>query len=650
MREIITLQFGHFSNFIGTHYWNIQQQVINEYLPLINNPQISNFKAEIDNLNILYRESNPHNDDRSIYLPRLLMFDLKGSRGSLRKQGYQYEPYEPVLKNQQQFIENHKNILPWSQGIQLERTFMPQKQTKFTQYLLNHGHTDELIVNKEIEHEEEDELLDYTRKEIEEDLDKNVSVWSDYLHFDIHPKTICEPFQFQFNNDNYQVLNNINNYIAQEDEMILNDNTTVNNGFSMEDPFDIYSTGKEVFFGNNLSVDQYDEFTSQLMYFVEECDSLNGFQLFSDTFNAWGLTCNDMLQIIKDEVGSKYPLIVYGSSPFIPQFNSESDRLKFILNTCFSYADFYENASLFIPNSCQHLNNSLDLLPQFKSNLNLTHMYHSSSILASAFDNVSLAYRLNGTPGVKQLSLNQFLQEMVPMSSLRLSTISLALPFNVMKGQSMYQVLRDSLPIQQDNQFFSLCPQINRGVDSYSPYAHNLLIRGLSPVNTPLYHTMDIKEQEELRTKKYGGNLIEKTKHLIGFENHTDMLDSYLNLTKSFNGHALHVNQAFSIPYTFPKYLKETMFTKDGFKVGHENHAETVESCPVGTHLENSRNIVENLQTLTDYFDRATKNQQMNIHASSLSVNTDHHYNVSKDELRDYREVLGRMLDNYDES
>ncbi len=35
-REIITLQLGHYSNFIGTHWWNLQVSLINsEYIPFI---------------------------------------------------------------------------------------------------------------------------------------------------------------------------------------------------------------------------------------------------------------------------------------------------------------------------------------------------------------------------------------------------------------------------------------------------------------------------------------------------------------------------------------------------------------------------------------------------------------------------------------
>lgn len=28
MQQILTLQFGHFANFVGTHFWNIQEEYI----------------------------------------------------------------------------------------------------------------------------------------------------------------------------------------------------------------------------------------------------------------------------------------------------------------------------------------------------------------------------------------------------------------------------------------------------------------------------------------------------------------------------------------------------------------------------------------------------------------------------------------------
>lgn len=46
MKEILTLQFGHYSNFVGTHWWNIQERGF-EYN--------TNQPSEI-NHDVLYRE------------------------------------------------------------------------------------------------------------------------------------------------------------------------------------------------------------------------------------------------------------------------------------------------------------------------------------------------------------------------------------------------------------------------------------------------------------------------------------------------------------------------------------------------------------------------------------------------------------------
>lgn len=47
-KEIITLQFGHYSNFVGTHWWNIQESGFNYNAD-------TNVESEI-NHDVLYRE------------------------------------------------------------------------------------------------------------------------------------------------------------------------------------------------------------------------------------------------------------------------------------------------------------------------------------------------------------------------------------------------------------------------------------------------------------------------------------------------------------------------------------------------------------------------------------------------------------------
>lgn len=75
-REIVTLQFGHYSNFVGAHFWNIQELSF-DYSGITKNEC---------NHDILYREGRTI-DGQATYTPRLLLADLQGSLGSLPTTG-----------------------------------------------------------------------------------------------------------------------------------------------------------------------------------------------------------------------------------------------------------------------------------------------------------------------------------------------------------------------------------------------------------------------------------------------------------------------------------------------------------------------------------------------------------------------------------
>jgi hypothetical protein len=83
--EIITLQFGHYANFVGSHYWNIQDELISRNEALVNagkRPEIGTddlFRTGITQEGI------------ETYTPRVLIFDARGSLGALRRGGYQYD-------------------------------------------------------------------------------------------------------------------------------------------------------------------------------------------------------------------------------------------------------------------------------------------------------------------------------------------------------------------------------------------------------------------------------------------------------------------------------------------------------------------------------------------------------------------------------
>lgn len=75
-REILTLQFGHYSNYVGAHFWNINELSF-DYTGTV--------KSEV-NHDILYREGQTA-QGQVTYTPRLLLADLMGSLKTLPASG-----------------------------------------------------------------------------------------------------------------------------------------------------------------------------------------------------------------------------------------------------------------------------------------------------------------------------------------------------------------------------------------------------------------------------------------------------------------------------------------------------------------------------------------------------------------------------------
>lgn len=75
-REILTLQFGHYSNYVGAHFWNLQELSF-DYTGTV--------KCET-NPDIIYREGENIKGETT-YTPRLLLADLKGSLKTLPDSG-----------------------------------------------------------------------------------------------------------------------------------------------------------------------------------------------------------------------------------------------------------------------------------------------------------------------------------------------------------------------------------------------------------------------------------------------------------------------------------------------------------------------------------------------------------------------------------
>ncbi|RCI14121.1 hypothetical protein L249_7915 [Ophiocordyceps polyrhachis-furcata BCC 54312] len=89
MREIITLQLGNFSNYTTTHFWNAQESYFT-----YDDENDHQAPSPVDH-NIHWRAGVGH-DGRETFLPRTVIYDLKGAFGSLRKINALYDAIPQV--------------------------------------------------------------------------------------------------------------------------------------------------------------------------------------------------------------------------------------------------------------------------------------------------------------------------------------------------------------------------------------------------------------------------------------------------------------------------------------------------------------------------------------------------------------------------
>ncbi|XP_044744875.1 protein misato [Coccinella septempunctata] len=160
--KILTLQFGHYSNFVGTHWWNVQEKSF----------QYSGDTKQDINHDVLYRDGI-NNKGQETYTPRLLLVDLKGSSGALPAASDLYEDNS----------EFHVDDIQWETDRVEVKTEEKLKKNEF---------------QKKLDDPES------SNQETGYDFDKNVNVWSDFLYTRFHPRTlnIVKDFQHQSNSFN----------------------------------------------------------------------------------------------------------------------------------------------------------------------------------------------------------------------------------------------------------------------------------------------------------------------------------------------------------------------------------------------------------------------------------------------------------------
>ncbi|CZT19797.1 related to Protein DML1 [Ramularia collo-cygni] len=311
MHEIVTLQFGQQANYIGTHYWNIQESYFTYG---------TEEESPVDH-DVSFRPGIGA-DGAETYTPRTLIYDLKGAFGTLRRENALYE-----LQQQ----ENPAQQNQWSGStIPLE---LPRIAPSSYQQALDEGTTPPVLTTD------------------------TVRFWSDYNHVYYHPRSIVQ----------------MNEYELGSDLM----------------PFEQWQKGEELF----MNLDrEYDLLDRDVRPFLEECDQLQGIQIFSGIDDAWGGFTAKYLERLADELG-KGSRWVFGLQE--TQRVARDRQALQIANVAQSLHAIDSSASMHIP-----LGSVPSKLPEYLA-MDGSSRWFTSALQAAGIESLTLPARLRSSQSAR---------------------------------------------------------------------------------------------------------------------------------------------------------------------------------------------------------------------------------------------------------
>ncbi|KAG7544790.1 Tubulin/FtsZ GTPase domain superfamily [Arabidopsis suecica] len=247
MREIVTIQVGEFANFVGSHFWNFQDELLGLASDPESDPIFRNHNLDMD---VLYR-SGETLQGVATYTPRLVSVNLKGSLGTMSSRGTLYNEGSSSRSD---------SSTTWFGDVDTQRS-EPRKRNLFLQSLYEEEH----IVGKEKAKEIED-------KDIVGCLDEGVECWTDFSKSHYHPQSLYE-------------LNGL--WMDSQD-------------------FNNYGIGKDVF----SEASRGEEICDRLRFFVEECDHIQGIKFLVDDSGGFSAVAADFLENMADEY-TNVPVLLY---------------------------------------------------------------------------------------------------------------------------------------------------------------------------------------------------------------------------------------------------------------------------------------------------------------------------------------------------
>ncbi|XP_049350741.1 uncharacterized protein LOC125815334 isoform X2 [Solanum verrucosum] len=338
MREIVTIQIGNYANFIGSHFWNFQD----ELLGLAESPESDQvFKNHSLDMDVLYRTGETQ-QGLLTYTPRMVSVNFQGSLGSVSSRGSLYN----------QIQAKNMDVMTWK-GRVTTHASEPLRRNLFLQSL---SEEEQEIVGKanDLDNVNNNSPAEIQDKDIVECLESDVQYWTDFSKVHYHPQSLYE----------------LSGLWADIQE------------------FDNYGLGKEAFCGHQHG----EEIDDRLRFFVEECDHIQGIQCVVDDAGGFSGVSAMFLESIADEYPN-VPVILYNARNPSLHMDSEGRKqaISHYLHDAVSFSRLSELCKLIIPVGLPSLSGSR--ASQFLC-IKDEKPYHSSAVYASAMHSFTLPFRM----------------------------------------------------------------------------------------------------------------------------------------------------------------------------------------------------------------------------------------------------------------
>ncbi|CAD6269553.1 unnamed protein product [Miscanthus lutarioriparius] len=332
MREVVTVQVGGFANFVGSHFWNFQD----ELLGLADDPGADPvFSTAALDMDVLYRAGETQ-QGVATYCPRLVSVGSRGSLGSLSSSG---------TLGSSSAAADQPNIFTWSGNV-TKSVAKPHERNLFLQSL------SEEEQNPSSSNGRNNARENIEDKDLIESLENGVNFWTDYSKVQYHPQSLCELY----------------------------------GSWTDFDKFDNYGTAKEVV----SEWSQMEEMNERLRFFVEECDHIQGIQFLVDDSGGFASVAAQFLESIADDY-TNTPVMLYCVRNPDSYGSSRNQRETIIrsLHDAVSLSKLSYSCNLMVPVGLP----SLSYLSPLLSIKDERH-FHSSAICAAAIHSLSVPFRL----------------------------------------------------------------------------------------------------------------------------------------------------------------------------------------------------------------------------------------------------------------